>query len=103
MQPRRETVDRLRHEIDQGQASDKVAGIDPAAAPLGTDAEAAGVPPSDAEIRMARDAEIRQPPQHGAANPMVPDASARSRPQTLYWIVAVAAVVVALAAITAFV
>lgn len=38
------TMDRLRHEIDRGQMGDKVAARDPAAAPLGTDEEAAGTP-----------------------------------------------------------
>ncbi|WP_210403962.1 hypothetical protein [Pararhodobacter marinus] len=35
----------LRRAIDQGVMRDKVAGEDPAAAPLGTDDEAAGTPP----------------------------------------------------------
>ncbi|WP_370222525.1 hypothetical protein [Pararhodobacter marinus] len=35
----------LRRAIDQGVMRDKVAGDDPAAAPLGTDDEAAGTPP----------------------------------------------------------
>ena len=33
----------LRNEIDRGETGDKVAAPDPAAAPLGTDDEAAGV------------------------------------------------------------
>jgi hypothetical protein len=43
-------VDQLRHDIDRGRTGDKVDFPDPAAAPLGTDAEAAGRPPSAAEI-----------------------------------------------------
>jgi hypothetical protein len=35
-------TDRLRHAIDRGRTRDKVAHPDPAAAPLGTDDEAAG-------------------------------------------------------------
>jgi hypothetical protein len=34
--------DRLRYEIDSGQTGEKVGVMDPAAAPLGTDAEAGG-------------------------------------------------------------
>ncbi len=52
------TVDRLRADIDRGQTAEKVAGEDPAAAPLGTDAEAGGVPPTRAE----REIEYRSRP-----------------------------------------
>ena len=38
------TTEQLRHDIDRGRTGDKVAAIDPAAAPLGTDEEAAGTP-----------------------------------------------------------
>ncbi len=48
----------LRHAIDSGQTRDKVAVEDPAAAPLGTDAEAGGAPPSPAEIAEAMRNEI---------------------------------------------
>lgn len=44
---------RLRDEIDRGGTGDKVAFPDPAAAPLGTDAEAGGSPPTVAEVREA--------------------------------------------------
>lgn len=37
--------DQIRRAIDTGQTRDKVEAPDPAAAPLGTDDEAAGVPP----------------------------------------------------------
>ncbi|MFZ5779947.1 MAG: hypothetical protein ACOY4R_07035 [Pseudomonadota bacterium] len=37
-------VTRLRSDIDAGKTGDKTPGIDPAAAPLGTDEEAAGTP-----------------------------------------------------------
>ena len=47
------TTDRLRHDISRGKAGDKVNHPDPAAAPLGTDDEAAGKPPSLEERRMA--------------------------------------------------
>ena len=47
------TADRLRHDISRGKAGDKVDHPDPAAAPLGTDDEAAGRPPTSEERRMA--------------------------------------------------
>jgi hypothetical protein len=40
------SVDRVRIETDQGVMGDKVAHPDPAAAPLGTDAEAGGAAPT---------------------------------------------------------
>jgi hypothetical protein len=47
------TADRLRHDIDQGRGGDKIPFPDPAAAPLGTDDEAAGTPPSRDEVEAA--------------------------------------------------
>ncbi|MGF7159923.1 hypothetical protein FHS85_001546 [Rhodoligotrophos appendicifer] len=47
------TTESLRHRIDGGGAGDKVTGSDPAAAPLGTDEEAGGHPPSGVEIAAA--------------------------------------------------
>lgn len=55
------TTDRLRKEIDEGQAGDKVAFSDPAAAPLGTDAEAGGHSPTPEEISMAAAHEVTRP------------------------------------------
>jgi len=40
------TTDRLRIDVDQGRTGDKVRHPDPAAAPLGSDDEASGNPPS---------------------------------------------------------
>ena len=48
-------VDRLRRRIDRGETGDKVAVVDPAAAPLGTDAEAGGFSPTLREARMEED------------------------------------------------
>jgi hypothetical protein len=39
-------VDQLKADIDSGKAGDKIAWPDPAMAPLGTDDEAAGTPPT---------------------------------------------------------
>ncbi len=52
----------LRHDIDSGRTGSKVAFGDPAAAPLGTDEEAAGAPPSAAEVQEARRQERFDPP-----------------------------------------
>ena len=50
------TSDAIRHRIDRGGTADKVEVPDPGAAPLGTDAEAAGTPPTVQERRMEADA-----------------------------------------------
>ena len=49
--------DPLRNAIDSGRTGDKVAFPDPAAAPLGTDEEAAGTPVSsrDVEVSIAQE------------------------------------------------
>ena len=49
---------RLRNKIYRGGAGDKVAFPDPAAAPLGTDDEAAGHPPTRAQLRRAQAQEL---------------------------------------------
>lgn len=51
------TTSRLRDDIDEGRTGDKVGYPDPAASPLGTDAEAAGAPPTREEVATARDRE----------------------------------------------
>ena len=56
------TTDRLRHDIDRGRARDKVDFPDPAAAPLGTDDEAAGTPPAPESIQLAYDLEMGRGP-----------------------------------------
>jgi hypothetical protein len=52
------TTDQLRIRIDRGETGDKVAAPDPAAAPLGTDDEAGGFPPTEEERALA----ARMPP-----------------------------------------
>jgi hypothetical protein len=47
----------LKADIDAGRTGDKVGGFDPGAAPLGTDEEAGGAPPSPGEVALAREAE----------------------------------------------
>ena len=55
------TTDAERAQIDSGQSRDKVAYPDPAAAPLGTDAEAGGAPASRGEVRRDQSAIARPP------------------------------------------
>lgn len=69
------TVDRLREDINRGRTGDKVPFHDPAAAPLGTDDEAAGTPPSPEDIATARAAEIGGDARRG---PAVTDERSRS-------------------------
>jgi hypothetical protein len=61
------TVDELRKAIDRGQAGDKTPGVDPAAAPLGTDAEAGGHPPTPAELAAEAEAIRRDNPRRPTA------------------------------------
>jgi hypothetical protein len=53
------TADQLRADINSWRAGDKVPMLDPAVAPLDTDDEAAGTPPSPEAVAMARAAETR--------------------------------------------
>jgi hypothetical protein len=52
-------VSRLKNDINSGRTGDKVPAFDPAAAPLGTDEEAAGTPVPGAAVEMARANENR--------------------------------------------
>jgi hypothetical protein len=62
------TTAKLKHDINRGRAGDKVDAIDPAAAPLGTDEEAAGTPPSPAAIEQAHRNEIQSGPVSSERN-----------------------------------
>ena len=48
------TVEQLRRDIDAGRTGDKSPGSDPAAAPLGTDDEAAGTPAEPVVVDLER-------------------------------------------------
>jgi hypothetical protein len=61
--PNIQTSDQLRAAIDGGAAADKVAFPDPAAAPLGTDDEAAGTPPARRQIKIAARRELARGPR----------------------------------------
>ena len=83
------TTEQLRHDIDQGRTGDKVRFPDPAAAPLGTDEEAAGTPIDPQVIAQTRDAEARM------ARPTDAQRSAEGRVSDVLWWVAMVAVAVA--------
>jgi hypothetical protein len=65
------TADQIRRAIDSGRSGEKVDVADPAAAPLGTDAEAAGTPPSAGERRSTATTEVHptRPEAGKTANP----------------------------------
>jgi hypothetical protein len=48
------TSEQIRIAVDQGKSKDKVAFPDPAAAPLGTDDEAGGTPPTPERLALER-------------------------------------------------
>lgn len=57
------TSDQLRTAIDRGAAGDKIPFPDPAAAPLGTDDEAAGAPSTPSQIAEAARQELAGAPR----------------------------------------
>jgi hypothetical protein len=58
-------VAQLKSDIDSGATGDKVPMFDPALAPLGTDAEAAGTPPDPRLVAAERAQERRTAPPMG--------------------------------------
>jgi hypothetical protein len=54
------TMAQLRADIDSGRTGDKVAAVDHAAAPLGTDEEAAGTPVAADIVARAREYECNR-------------------------------------------
>jgi hypothetical protein len=61
-----ETTDEIRSAIDSGRTGGKVEGSDPAAAPLGSDTEAAGRPATQQQLDIASENEAESP---GRAHP----------------------------------
>lgn len=81
----------LRDRIDRGQTGDKVPVVDPAAAPLGTDDEAAGTPPKAADVAAAAAAEtvhhpVSAPGLDGDRLEPSPGGQPRRLPRGLYLI-----------------
>ena len=98
------SIDRLRADIDAGSTGDKSPGGDPAAAPLGTDEEAAGTPIDPALAEKVRLAERRPDGEtlsRQNATPRVEDATGsgnrtRGAAATLMWLGTGAAIGLAL-------
>ncbi|HEX6860977.1 MAG TPA: hypothetical protein VF138_12360 [Caulobacteraceae bacterium] len=65
------TSAQLKDDIDSGRTGDKIAGFDPAAAPLGADEEAAGTPPDPRMVERAR-LEERAGPKGASRNAATP-------------------------------
>src|SRR4051794_5901097 len=84
------TVARLKADIDAGRTGDKGRGLDPAAAPLGTDDEAAGTPPLAKTVQQAR-ASAAAPELAGFTGPedsIAPDAGpGKAVPRPAPWLV----------------
>jgi hypothetical protein len=85
------TVAQLRADIDSGRTGDKVAAIDHAAAPLGTEEEAAGTPVSCESIAAARRYECRHQMDRPASEAVA------------YWALPVVGLIVGLTVVTAMV
>lgn len=88
---------RLRDRIDRGASGDKVAFQDPAAAPLGTDDEAAGTPPSAVQVSTAMQQEAGRSAKADRKRGPADMQGAGSRPRA--WLIVTA--ILALAAVTA--
>jgi len=71
-----DTTAKLRDDIDNGRSGDKIGFPDPAAAPLGTDAEAGGASPTPEQVRMAQRHEVDGRPEG-------PTAASDPRPVTM--------------------
>jgi hypothetical protein len=90
--------DRLRQRIDRGKGADKVDFPDPAAAPLGTDDEAAGTPITQEQLQMAMAHETR-PGGGPAAVRSGPQANTRSNARFVLLLVLAGALVIAVTAL----
>lgn len=83
-----------RAQIDRGDTGDKIAVDDPAAAPLGTDAEAGGA--STAAEDIARSVRLQLPGEPARAAAQAPLTAGRR--QLVPWLVAIVALAVAVVA-----
>jgi hypothetical protein len=90
-EPRQPTSDQIRTSISRGATGDKVDYPDPAAAPLGTDEEAAGTPLGPEALSQAQEYERR-----AGLDDINRTASHRSQPgtQAMIWIWGMLGVVV---------
>jgi len=91
-------VAQLKDDIDSGRTGDKVAGLDPGAAPLGTDEEAGGAAPSPALIARMRQVEREGRPNSATANAAEPRLAPDARmPKGPLWLPILIGVLAALA------
>ena len=96
---RKVTTDLLRHRIDRGMAGDKKGFPDPAAAPLGTDDEAAGTPPTADQIARAHAQKVEarpDAPDVTRGGPVLPGHAERHRDPWIWLVIAVGAVLAAI-------
>lgn len=96
----------LKEAIDRGEAGDKVPFSDPAAAPLGTDDEAAGTPNTAAQVErsLASETRNRAPDRNAQASATAPTnvsvgptASQSDMPSKAPWVAVAILVAVVLA------
>jgi hypothetical protein len=96
---------RRKAAIDRGLTADKVPGFDPAAAPLGTDAEAAGAPPLSEALGVAADLPLPEgahvDPAGLAADPSGTDRRRYRMQDRMVWPAIIVAVLIAAAIIIA--
>lgn len=99
------TADQLRADIDSGRTHDKVAKSDPAAAPLGSDAEAGGNPPSAQEVSTARRHETGRKvgEKSSAAKPSASRVATQTTDRSGWWFAGVIAAIILVAIILAFI
>jgi hypothetical protein len=90
---------RRKDAIDRGLTSDKVPGFDPAAAPLGTDAETAGAPPTVIDPPLSENA--RTDPAELAADPSGTGRGRYRMQDRLIWPAIIIAVLIVAAVIIA--
>ncbi|HYG27630.1 MAG TPA: hypothetical protein VD906_12050 [Caulobacteraceae bacterium] len=80
MQDQGDTAAQLKDDINSGRTGDKVAGFDAAAAPLGTDEEAAGTPVEPRVIAEARRQETAGRPDSATTNAATPELQPNGAP-----------------------
>jgi hypothetical protein len=98
---RKTSWSQVRHRIDRGETGDKKAATDPAAAPLGTDAEAGGTATTGEHVARSAAAEQAGPAERAAAQGREVERPRRALAALGLAGVGVASVVIALAIVLA--
>ena len=92
------TSEQLRDDIDNGRTHDKVANSDPAAVPLGADAEAGGAPPTPEQVSTARRHEAtRGVPEQPSASRAASQTTKRPNMTIIWAVIAVVVIAIILA------